>query len=1344
MHSSIYSRFLLCLLLIAGHSYPGAAITSGFSHYDISNGLTDNAVLSVLQDERGFVWMGTTNGLNRFDGHAFKTFRSVPGDSTSIGSNYIYSLFKDVSQDLWVGTRAGIYIFEPREEVFHRFDAATADGVEVNSLVSAIAADPDGRVWIATSGQGVFSWWKGELIQYINTAEEDRRFLSTVNNYFLYVDRQGTVWVAAQDLGTPLSRYDAGKDSFERYPLQAPANVLDGLSIYTLTEDEAGYLWLGSWAHGLCRLDKKTGETRFYLSPDQSQGALHVHSLLLYDSSTLLVGSDNGLHQLDMETGRSELITFSANQADKLSDRFIYPIFRDREGGLWIGTYFGGVNYLPPAKGDLKGFQYAEKSNSVSGNIISRFCEDQQGNIWIGSDDGGLSFLDVASGQFTNYLPAPGRNSLSYHNIHALYMEPEDNKLWIGTYSGGLNVLDLDTKRFKLYGYESGLNNSSVYALYKDSKRELWVGTMSSILTYNPDTDNFTRLRNTETTTLDIIEDPEGHLWFATGGKGLLRYDALTERWDQYTYSLQDPSSIPSNQVNCLCLDHQADLWIGTENGLALWDAENEEFRPVVLPVPSNSICDIVSYKEELWLTTTNGLICYDPARETVRTLFKSDGLLSDQFVTKAALLSSAGELYLGTINGFNVLKPDLISENTYIPPVYITNLQIFNRDERISREGILNSSIEYMDSIELSYKQNVFSIEYAALSYSSPDRNQYRYRMTGFDRDWNVVGNQRKATYTNLPPGEYDFQVIASNNDGRWNETGKTLRVIIHPPFWRTGIAYFFYILITFATLGYIIWFIRRKAERRQNYRIREIEREKEKELQEAKITFFTQIAHEIRTPVSLIIGPMEKMKGKSEQIPSVIQEDLDVIDRNGQRLLTLINQLLDFRKIEEGSNRIVFSKVNIHELLDNIRKRFKPLMEQKGLNFQMETGDNPLMADVDPEAFTKMVSNLLTNAAKHAKSQIAVSAIGENEQLILKVTDDGEGIPQQEYTNIFKPFYQVINNKKEGSGIGLSLVKQLVKAHNGVIEVDSLVHIYTTFIIRMPISQSVETETEPTPSFTGIKGPELLPDDLSAEDLTGSENRAYNPALLIVEDNEEMLEFLVRIFRDNYTVFTAGNGREGLRVLKKRSVEIIISDVMMPVMDGISFSKKVKGTMLHSHIPLILLTARTDKDSKIAGIKAGADAYVEKPFSPQILQAQVENLLASRRALSKAFSEKPLFPMDSIAGNKADEKFLNTINMLVEKNISNPEFSIEYLADAMGISRSTFFVKVKTLLDMTPNELIHLMRLRKAAELLSSKNYRVNEVCYEVGFNSPSYFAKCFQKQFGVSPKDFASRGS
>jgi len=1342
MHSSHYSRFLFCLFLIIVHSYSARGISSGFSHYDISNGLTDNAVLSVLQDERGFVWMGTINGLNRFDGHTFKSFRSVPGDSTSIGSNYIFSLFKDPSQDMWIGTKEGIYIFEPRDEEFRRFDAMTADGVKVNSFVSTIAADQSGRLWIATIGQGVFSWWEGELTQYTYTGEREKHYLATGNNYFLYVDREGTVWVASQDLGTPLSRYNAEKDCFESYTLRIPAAMSGDLSIYTMTEDDFGYLWLGTWAHGLCRLDKNTGETTFYLSPDQSQGALHIHSLLLYSPSTLLVGSDNGLHELNMETGKSELITFSANQTDKLSDRFIYPIFRDKEGGLWIGTYFGGVNYLPSAKGDIKGYQYAENSNSVSGNIISRFCEDQNGNIWIGSDDGGLSFLDVVNSQFTNYLPTPGNNSLSYHNIHALYMDPEDNKLWIGTYSGGLNMLDLNTKRFKLYGYGSNLDNSSIYALYKDSKRNFWVGTMSGLLIYNRNTDNFTKVRGTETTTLDIIEDKDGHIWFATGGKGLLRYHAQTEQWDQYMYSLQDPSSIPSNQVNCLCLDHQSNLWIGTESGLSRWDAENEEFRHIVLPVPSNSICDILSYKEDLWLTTTNGLICYNPAKETVRTLFKSDGLLSDQFVTKAALLSSSGELYLGSINGFNVLKPDLISENKYIPPVYITNLQIFNRDERISRGGILNSSIEYMDSIELSYKQNVFSIEYAALSYSSPDRNQYKYRMIGFDKDWNVVGNQRKATYTNLPPGEYDFQVIASNNDGKWNETGKTLHVIIHPPFWRTGIAYFFYFLITFATLGYIIWFIRRKAERRQNYRIREIEREKEKELQEAKITFFTQIAHEIRTPVSLIIGPMEKMKGKSEQIPSVIQEDLDVIDRNGQRLLTLINQLLDFRKIEEGSGRVTFCKVDIYELLDNIRKRFKPLMEQKGLNFQMETGDNHLMADVDPEAFTKIVSNLLTNAAKHAKSQIAVSAVQEKEQLVLKVTDDGEGIPQQEYENIFKPFYQVINNKKEGSGIGLSLVKQLVKAHSGVIEVDSLVHIYTTFIIRIPISQSIKSETEPTPSFTEIKEPELLSDDLNAEDLTGSENSTYKPTLLIVEDNEEMLEFLVKIFLDNYTVFTAGNGREGLKILKKKNIEIIISDVMMPVMDGINFSKKVKETMLHSHIPLILLTARTDKDSKIAGIKAGADAYVEKPFSPQILQAQVENLLASRRTLSKAFSEKPLFPMSSIAGNKADEKFLNTINKIVEKNISNPEFSIEYLADTMGISRSTFFVKVKTLLDMTPNELIHLMRLRKAAELLSSKNYRVNEVCYEVGFNSPSYFAKCFQKQFGVSPKEFASR--
>lgn len=1315
-----------------------------FIHYEVENGLSSNTVRSITQDSQGFMWFGTENGLNRFDGYNFKTFKNIIGDSTSIGNNYIYSLFEDSEKTFWVGTDEGIYIYNPEMEQFRYFAAQTNDGTKIRSNITAIDEDGKGNIWFATLAQGVFRLDKKtqQLQQYVSVPNDNKSLLSNII-FYLYIDQQGTIWVAPQQSKGSINRYDPETDQFVTLQIQTPNNLPKDLKIYAINDDDDNNLWIGTWNHGVCRLNKQTLKAESYLSPGTPNGISHIHYIAEYQPDILLIGSDDGLAYFNTKTKKAEVMTATELKNSSLSSKFIYPIYKDREGGVWVGTYYGGVNYAAPVKGLINGYTHSKYSNSVGGNIISCFCEDPSGNIWIGSDDGGLSYFNTQTKTFKNYLPEVGRNSLSYHNIHALCMD-EDN-LWIGTYAGGLNVLNTKTGKFKLYQSDPADKNSldmnSLYSIYKDNKNNIWVGTMQSISLYNRSDDNFIRMKETGTTTCDIIQDKDNNLWFSTWGKGVYRFNPATEEWKQFTFNPDEKNTLPCNQINSLCLDEHGQLWIGTDNGICRYDKANDCFIYVPLGISQAAVSCIISNKNELWISTINGLISYQPETGEQRIFFKSDGLQSDQYGVKAGLLSSSGLLYLGSTNGFSEVDPGSISTNSYIPPVTITNLQIFNKDVKIGENSVLPQSINQIKDIELFYKQNVFSIEYVSLSYSVPDKNQYKYKLEGFDKEWNFVGNQRKATYTNLPAGKYRFLVMGSNNDGVWNEEGTSLNIIIHPPFWRTSFAYFIYIFSILSLISYLIYAMKQRTEKRHKARMMQLSVEKEKELHDAKINFFTLIAHEIRTPVSLIIGPLEKIMETSSALPPSVQDALKIINRNSQRLLSLVNQLLDFRKAEQGAFVINFSRQNMYELLQNLYDRFEPMIEQKGISFSFEMPDKEIEATVDSEAITKVISNLLTNATKYATSKITIYCEADSKLVTIKVTDDGRGISEKEQKNIFLPFYQVAQSHKPGTGLGLSLVKSLVDAHHGAIEVESDIDQGTTFTLTIPKEQEIVSVSDPANTVKNeiVADEELLSGDTEKQSIAAS---SVKPTLLIVEDNTDMRSFLRDSFTYTYNILQAENGKEGLEILVKQAVDLIISDVMMPVMDGITFTKEVKENLSYSHIPLVLLTAKTDNQSKVTGIKSGADAYIEKPFSTQVLRAQIENLLDSRKKLRKKFSEMPFVPLDSVAVNKADEQFLSKMNTIIEKNISNVDFSIDVLAEQLCISRSGLFAKIKTLVEMTPNELIQLVRLKKAAELLSTQKYRINEICYQVGFNNPSYFSKCFQKQFGVLPKDFMNK--
>ena len=1314
--------------------------TLSFRHYTVEDGLSYNAVITIIQDRWGFMWFGTEDGLNRFDGLTFKKYRSSGVEKKIVVSNVVSCLLEDPTGNIWVGTDAGIYILNTLTEEITPFEVTAPDGVVINSTVNNMVLDRSGCIWIGTYGQGVFCYnlKTGKMDQYNVLIEGmgSNRF-DFVNQIF--VDSKNVVWVAPRYPDNPLLHFDRKKGSFRGFP-----NGDKNFTVYKFFEDSYHELWVGTWNKGICKLDTATGRVTSFLSPEKSGGILHIHEIVEFHPGVLFIGSDDGLSMFNTKTLDHQLFRPVESDPVSISDKFIYPIVRDREGGFWIGTYFGGVNYLSPNSGLFQRYTHSRYKNSISGNVVGRFAEDKHGNIWIATDDGGLNVLNPSTGLFSAYIPKAGSNSISYHNVHALCWD--DDRLWIGTYSGGLNVLDVKTGRFKYYNSNDKdtrtLDNGSNYSIFKDNENRIWVTSMSGVNLYNRTTDDFTRIKKINVTTIDIEQDKKGDIWFATLGKGIYRFDPRTGKWKNYT-SDGTLNSLPSNQVNCISFDDAGNMWVGTTNGFCLYNPKNEKFMQIVADIPSKVICCIVPVGKDLWMTTAKGLIRYNIDEKSSQIFTRGDGLMSDQFVINSGFRSSTGTIYVGTAGGFNSFNPSNLKPNKYVPPVAITALEIFNKDVEVGKNSLLKTAIGQTKEIHLSYRDNVFSLSFVALSYVTPDKNRYAYKLEGFDKDWNLVSMQHKATYTNLPAGEYVFKVRATNNDGVWNNNGAQIKIIIHPPFWKNSLFKFIYFILFVLSSLLIIRILRLRTERIHNEEIRALGQQKEKEIYNAKIHFFTIVAHEIRTPVSLIIGPLEKILSNADLLPKMIFNDLNIIERNSQRLLQLVNQLLDFQKIEQGSLVLNMSSNNIYQLLQNIWIRFVPIFGQHNIKSMFDCPDKDVFAVVDSEAITKSVSNLLTNALKYTRDTVELSCRKSSDKTLeICVRDNGRGIPDPEKSKVFNPFYQIPGNSKQGTGIGLSLVKSIVEAHNGKIDVCDCPGSGALFCLTIPTDNPI-TSDKPKDDLDTISSENI--DFLYKKDESMVQNLAVlknKQVLLIVEDNDEMRKFLFDNFKEECIVLTASDGTEGLALLKTREVNLIISDLMMPGMNGLEFCRVVRTNYLYSHIPFVLLTAKTDLDSKIKGLNFGADSYIEKPFSIQYLKAQINNLIENRTLLRRKFSEMPFTPIATIAGNSADEQFLNKLNEIVEQNIANEEFSIDQLAEELFISRSGLFAKIKTLAGVTPNELIQLVRLKKAAEYISLREHRINEIAFLVGFNNPSYFSKCFQKQFGMTPKEFENQ--
>ena len=1333
-------HIIILLAFLLPVAVAGAPVSDGvrFRNITMENGLLANTVRNVVQDDDGFIWLGTDNGLCRYDGVEVRPFRILEN-----GVDQYVSCMLAVSGGLYVGTDHGAFYFDFTTEAFQHIIPA------FSGSVSSFCADKDGCVWLTALADSVICY-RPETRQVMAYANP----VSGPQVSKIFVDGNNQVWLYAGSRQGMLHRFNKATGLFQEVATDLPE---DHTGCYAMTQTSDGALWLGTWVGGLYRIDED-GRGEQYLNPQLSMVGMHIHELYELPDHHLLICCDDGLIDYNLQD-RSWVRISDPDHSGAISNRFVYSALSDAEGGLWFSTFYGGVNYVSPVSARFASFQNREGEWGLQGSVIGRFCEDARGRIWIASDDGGLNCFKGGHG--SAFLDFPGRQQLLRLNIHALCMDGDD--LWIGTYSDGVLRMNVNTGRTVRFSVEQGLDGSSCYAIYRDQKGRIWASTMQGICVYDRTTSTFQHLKDVGALTIDIDEDAQGTMWFSTQGGGIWRYDPDGERWRNYRHQADDVRSLPDDQVNCLCITSDRQLWVGTESGFCLYDSSSDSFVTQLLDTPSADVRSIVEDGQYLWLSTSKGIVRYNKQRD-VLIFNKYDGLVSEQFQPNAGLKASDGRIYFGSVRGFNAFYPYQIHVNNLPPRVFVTGLKIYNKEIPVGQKPLAVSP-SHLSQLDLSYHDDMFSLSFASLSYCSPEKNQYAYMLEGFDKSWNYCGNRSEASYTNVPSGTYTFRVRATNNDGIWSAEEARLKIVVHPPFWLSWPAKVLYVILGLLAIYGYTYLRLRTAERRHRKELQDVNDQAEADVRDARLRFFTMIAHEIRTPVSLIIGPLESLKSmlngqddkavaapeqavgssvrqESPQKPvaSSLLNSLDIIDRNAHRLLTLVNQLLDFNKVQQEGFSMHFAEHAVASIMQAVAERFEPTLQQQGIRFDVVYPAADFKAEVDEEGLTKVISNLMANAAKYTKDVVRlscqVSASGERFSIV--VEDNGAGVGEADKQKIFDAFYQARDNKP-GTGIGLSIVKTIVEEHHGTVIVKSEEGQGARFVVTLPVVQNTTLSgvghSTPRVGQAGEPAGHSTPLPLregQGESLEG----LSTSSVLIVEDDADMLAFLAGHFAKTYTVLTAANGREGLEQLRRQEVSLIVSDWMMPEMDGAELCRRLRSNRETSHIPLLMLTAKTDDDSKVEGMNIGADAYIEKPFSLKYLDAAIRNMITRRHELLQRFSQSPDEPIGPLATNAVDDEFLTRMNSIIEANVANSDLSVGFLAEQMNMSRSGLFAKIKGIADVTPNEMIQIVRLKRAAQLLAEGKYRINEVSYMVGFSSPSYFTKCFRKQFGKKP--------
>lgn len=1328
-YTHLYSLNLLlrlCLWLIAilGTTTLSARDIS-FNYLSTENGLSQFSVYALHKDELGRIWMGTRDGLNVYDGNRIQYYKHDKEDQSSLVGNLVRAICGNDKGTLYIQTSEGLCEFDMHSEKFHTIQK--------------------GGVYNITYGADTLFTGGDWQVNYYDPQSRQLKPYCSLDVHLLIVsllkDRDGNLWI-----GTRKGLYCLKKGH------SVPECVLPQVYIYNLYQDTSGDIWISAWEDGLFHLSD-SGIVNY--TDGRKNGRKELSSNSVRDccednQGNMWIATFNGLNKFDKKT-RKFTCYAPSDMAGSLSNSSVYCIINDHQGTLWVGTYFGGVNYFNP---EYEIYTYyrpgIHESEGLNYPVIGCMAEDRLGNLWIATEGGGLNYYDRRKKCFKWYKHKEGAsNSLSHNNIKSLYYDAQDDVLWIGTHQEGMNKLDMKTDRITQYRMPemAGEMTSNVVLDIIPYGRELLIASYDGVYRFNPKTEKFTLLLDLFCHRLFI--DSQGILWIAVEGKGVFSYRFDTGQLVNYKYTPEAENTISDNIITSIIEDRHHNLWFSTvSSGIDVYYRETgkfENFNARNNGLGSDCVYSITeSQNGKLLLTTNQGFTIFDYYTKLFYNHNSENGFPFTTLNENSLYQCKDGEIFLGGVKGmisFYEKDLDIPLKPYNIIPVrlWVNGNEVGINDET----GILKSSLYDASSITLKSNHSVLSIEFAMTNYIAANKNELIYKLEGFSDEWAQTHGQKMITYTNLPAGDYTLIVKAAGANHVYQSECR-LAITVLPPFYKTGWAYLLYVIVTGIILFYLIKAYRDRIRLQESLKYEQQHIRDVEELNQSKLRFFTNISHEFRTPLTIIIGQIEMLLQGQSFSPAAYSKLLNIY-KNGLQLRELISELLDFRKQEQGHMKI---KVSRHELVDFLYENYLLYVEYAAtcnVHFRFDKGEEKLEVWYDSRQLQKVINNLLSNAFKYTPKggTISLNVYKKGEEAVIEVRDSGAGISPEEIEKIFERFYQVGSDSvgTQGTGIGLALSKGIIELHKGRIEVSSHLDKGTTFTIYLKLGkehflkEQIDTEPVKEEPLSMPAEPQLqLEQQVMDEDV---QNRIKGAKMLIVEDNASLREMLAGLFEPYYEVITAPDGEEGLQKAQEVMPDIIISDIMMPKMTGIELCRQIKANFETCHIPVVLLTARTAIEHTIEGLRIGADDYITKPFNVSLLISRCNNLVNSRRVLQEKFSRQPQTQVQMLATNPMDKDLLDRTVAIIEKNLDNSEYSLSDLIKELYISRTNFFTKIKAITGQTPNEFILTIRLKKAAWMLKHELYlSVTEVSERTGFSSQRYFSRCFKDMYGISP--------
>lgn len=1015
-----------------------------FRHYEVENGLSNNTVFCSVQDRNGFLWFGTKDGLNRFDGYRFKTFHINIEDDGSLSRDQIVSLLIDEEGTLWVGALKGLFRFDAQKEVLVPFIDSLKD-------IYDLAKDKYGRLWFTS---GLVAHCYDFKTKKITSFPPEKYFFTAA-----FTEYNGSMWFATSD--GYLKQMDLSSGKIKSFDVFEHSPACESRWMEKIVPDGKGGIYIGTPGQGLKRFDVATSSYKDVLTYNADKTTIFVRDIIQTDENEFWIATESGIFILNPHTSKITNLKKKYLDPYSLSDNAVYSLHKDREGGIWAGTYFGGVNYYAKQTASFQKYYPDYTRNSITGNVVREICEDKKGNIWIGTEDAGLNKLNSATGEIEKFFPTGSASSISYSNIHGLLVVGND--LWIGTFEHGLDIMDINTGKIRK-SYLAGpnindLKSNFIVSMLQARDGTIYLGSSYSLYKYNRNTDDFAMLDVAPRGSFIscLAEDHGGTIWLGSHSNGIYYFNPSTGEHGNFRNEPNNKNSLTTNTVNSIFEDSFHNLWFSTEGGgLCQLSPDRKQFtrHTTKTGMPSNFVFKVLEDDQnKLWVTTSKGLMNMDIIRGTKKVFTKANGLLNDQFNYNSGYKDSQGNFYFGSVRGMITFRPDVFNQSKFIPPVFITGFQVHSEELEINKDSdILEKSILFTDKIVLPHDKSSFSIDFAAISFTSPEMTEYSYIMSGLDKEWTNIKSNRKVYFTNLHPGVYNFKVRATSL-GFYGQQEKNLDITILPPFWATGWAYALYALLALSLLYYLIMVYHNVQENK-----------KQKEIYEAKINFFTNIAHEIKTPLTLIKGPVENLSEMVKDIPQ-IEDDVITMERNTNRLVNLTTQILDFRQVETRGFSLYFTEVNLNELLEDMFITFEPLARKKKLSYAIDFPSSHVHIMADAEALNKIFSNLFSNAVKYADKKVKIHLLKpakEDDMVFIEIKNDGFLIPNEMKEKIFEPFFRLKESvKQKGTGIGLALARSLVELHNGKLYLDASEDNMNTFMLALPGNRSHDRKT-------------------------------------------------------------------------------------------------------------------------------------------------------------------------------------------------------------------------------------------------------------------------------------------